>query len=132
VGGTFDPSVNGHERYQHCRSVLLDSQSICHQYYLHDDPNERTSSIDDVLVANADNHKHNADSMRSIISWVSTSLVSIVTPLRSQELPSSETRPRKRESSSSSDSDKRRRSNENLLEEDNEDKSSTLTKVFEQ
>jgi len=116
LGGLFDPTIDGDNRYQTCVSTVTNSQSICYPYYSLDYQPITTKSSSNILFFNTDYHHHNQDTTASTISSP-TSLVAIVALRRNPE-SSSHPRTRKRESSSSSDSEKRRRSNGSLIEEE--------------
>jgi hypothetical protein len=117
LGGLFDPTIDGDNRYQTCVSTVTNSQSICYPYYSLDYQPITTKSSSNILFFNTDyHHHHNQDTTASTISSP-TSLVAIVALRRNPE-SSSHPRTRKRESSSSSDSEKRRRSNGSLIEEE--------------
>ncbi|CAF0939529.1 unnamed protein product [Adineta steineri] len=137
LGGLFDPSANGDNRYQICLSSVTNSQSICFPYYSLDYQPITTKSTSNILFFNTDHHhlhhqNQNQDTLLTLPTPSSSSTTKTTSPqpalvaivaLRRNHETTSHVRVRKRESSSSSDSEKRRRgSNESLIEE----KSTTL------
>lgn len=112
LGGSFEPTTVGEERYKSCYTTVKDSRSACSSYYTleHQPINPKSSS--NILYFNTDHHHSDA----------SKSLVAIVALRRNHDVSSSGmNRPQKRESSASSDSEKRRRSNESLIEENDDE-----------
>lgn len=123
LGGLFDPTIDGENRYQTCLSTVTNSQSICYSFYSLDHQPITTKATSNILFFNQDHHFHNQNQDSGAMATSSTSttvstpsLLAIVALRRNPE--SSQIRSRKRESSSSTDSEKRRRSNESLIEEE--------------
>lgn len=117
LGGLFDPTIDGDNRYQTCFSTVTNSQSICYPYYSLDYQPITTKSSSNILFFNTDHHHHHNTNNNQ--NQDTTSLVAIVALRRNNpESSSSHPRTRKRESSTSSDSEKRRRSNGSLIEEE--------------
>lgn len=107
LGGSFDPTLNGQERYRTCHAIVTNPQSICSPFYSLEYQPITTKSSSNILFFNTDHHQ----------TETSKSLVAIVALRRNQDSSSTGNRPVKRESSPSTDSEKRRRSNESLTEE---------------
>ena len=113
-GGSFDPSVHGHARYQTCLSVVTNSRSICSTYYSLDyQSTSKTKSMSSALFHHSDRQESIAASLLSFVSLDRTADKSV------------NNHPRKRESSASSDNEKRRRSNVNFLNEEQIEASSS-------
>ena len=108
LGGSYDPTINGQERYKSCQEIVTNPQSICSPFYSLEYQPLTTKPSSNILFFNADHHP----------SDTTKSLVAIVALRRNQDASSTGNRPQKRESSPSTDSEKRRRSNESLAEED--------------
>jgi hypothetical protein len=49
LGGTFDPILSGHIRYQICSSKVTNNQSICYPYYSRDYQPLTTKSTSNIL-----------------------------------------------------------------------------------
>ena len=125
LGGTFDPVLNGHSRYQMCLAKVTNHHSICYQYYSLDYQSQSTKLTNDNVVSHTNDHNQDKSTVplrQTSISSPSSFLgvISLRHKHESSSLPSSSSkiRIRKRESSSSSDNDKRQRANANLIEEE--------------
>ena len=116
LGGTFDPIQTGSIRYQICQTKVTHSQSICSSYYqLESQSNNK--STNHIVFFTMDAEKSRNRNSFSSSSPSSSSLMAIAAVKPSRQ---------KRGSSSSSDQDKRQRSNESLIEEDENEVSSTI------
>lgn len=115
LGGLSDPTMDGDSRYQHCYTVVTNSQSICHPYYSLDFQPIAAKASSNILFFNADHHHHHNHANQDTTA-ATPSLVAIVALRRNPD--GSQSRIRKRESSSSTDSEKRRRSNGSPIEEE--------------
>lgn len=119
LGGTLDPVLTGHDRYQTCLSKVTNNQSICSPYYCLDYQPFTIQSTNNNLHSDTNNPNQN----KSMIAFKATTVSSTPFMLkdvfyRHHDGQSSGIRLRKRESSASSDNDKRQRSNECHIEEE--------------
>ena len=119
LGGTFDPIVTGHIRYQMCLSKVTNNQSICSPYYSLDNPSLTKESSNQILYYNTDRHNEEKSVVCSTTTAMPspTSLLALVSLKRNHQ-SSSQMPIKKREPSLSIDHDKHRGSNESLIEEE--------------
>ena len=58
LGGSFDPTVHGRNRYEKCLEKVTNPQSICHSYYSLTYQPFTTKSSSNILFFNPDHHHH--------------------------------------------------------------------------
>lgn len=114
LGGTFDPLLNGNMRYQMCLAKVTNPQSICHSYYLLDNP-----SLTPKTLTNHANFSSIVSSTTTAMPSSPTSFLSFLSKKNNPQTPL-QNQNRKRESPLTFDYEKRRRSNEDLIDEEAE------------